>query len=180
MLIPRQQTGVMRKTKATFKIKKVSVFNYVSRNEDTWERVEVQLHTFLTSALDGPEWSVSLPGRFHTGKDRPQSRSAHEGEERKKSCLFRESIPGRPARSLVTIVPEVKTRLFSATPRKHLLILLLHIKLCISMIYIDKSWDISVIQRSATELFSSPPRPDRLWGPPSLLSNPYQGIFLWG
>jgi len=25
------------------------------------------------------------------------------------------------------------------------------------------------------ELFSSPPRPDRLWGPPSLLSNVYQG-----
>jgi hypothetical protein len=26
--------------------------------------VEVQLHTFLTSALDGGEWSVSRPGRF--------------------------------------------------------------------------------------------------------------------
>jgi hypothetical protein len=30
------------------------------------------------------------------------------------------------------------------------------------------------------EFFSSPPRPDRLWGPPSLLSNGYQGPFPWG
>jgi hypothetical protein len=30
------------------------------------------------------------------------------------------------------------------------------------------------------EFFSSPPRPDRLWDPPSLLSNGYQGLFPWG
>jgi hypothetical protein len=29
------------------------------------------------------------------------------------------------------------------------------------------------------EFFSSPPRPDRLWGPPSL-SNRYKGLFSWG
>jgi hypothetical protein len=29
------------------------------------------------------------------------------------------------------------------------------------------------------EFFSSPPRPDRLWGPPSLLSNGYEGPFTW-
>jgi hypothetical protein len=29
------------------------------------------------------------------------------------------------------------------------------------------------------EFFSSPPRPDRLWGPLSLLSNGYQGPFRW-
>jgi hypothetical protein len=27
---------------------------------------------------------------------------------------------------------------------------------------------------------SSPPRPERFWGPPSLLFNGYQGLFPWG
>jgi hypothetical protein len=26
----------------------------------------------------------------------------------------------------------------------------------------------------------SPPRPERLWGPPNLLPNGYQGLFPWG
>jgi hypothetical protein len=30
------------------------------------------------------------------------------------------------------------------------------------------------------EFFSSPPRPERFWGSPSLLSNGYQGLFPWG
>jgi len=30
------------------------------------------------------------------------------------------------------------------------------------------------------EFFSSPPRPEQLWDPVSLLSNGYQGFFPWG
>jgi hypothetical protein len=33
--------------------------------------VDVQLHTFLTSALTGDEWSASRPGRFTTGERAP-------------------------------------------------------------------------------------------------------------
>jgi hypothetical protein len=61
------------------------------------------------------------------------------------------------------------------------------------IIYIGRSRNSSVVYRWATgwmiggsspgsgwEFFSSPPRPDRLWGPPSLLPNGYQGLFSGG
>jgi hypothetical protein len=72
--------------------------------------VEVKLHTFLSSALDGDKWSASRPSRFTPGEifrrlfDRglggPQIRSRCCDEE--KSYPYRESNLGRPARNLVT------------------------------------------------------------------------------
>jgi len=35
--------------------------------------VEIYLHVFLTSALDGCEWTASRPGRFIPGKEPPVS-----------------------------------------------------------------------------------------------------------
>jgi hypothetical protein len=52
-----------------------------------------------------------------------------------------------------------------------------------------RSWDNSVVQQwiivglspfRGWEFFPSPPHPDRLWGPPSLLFNGYWGLFCWG
>jgi hypothetical protein len=73
--------------------------------------VEVYLHAFLTSALDGGEWSASLPGRFTPGE---RTLSTHRiggwmgprtgldpVVKRKIPSPCRESNPDRPARSLV-------------------------------------------------------------------------------
>jgi len=51
--------------------------------------VEIEPHTFYTSAVDGSEWSASLSVNFNLqGKNswypldmRPQSQSGHEGKE---------------------------------------------------------------------------------------------------
>jgi hypothetical protein len=40
--------------------------------------------------------------------------------------------------------------------------------------------DRGSIPGGCREFFYKPPRPERLWGPPSLLSNGYQGLFPWG
>jgi hypothetical protein len=64
---------------------------------------------FLTSALDGGEWSASQPGRLTLGeidrwtnwvRSRVGRRIGLDAmKKRKMSCPFRESIPGRPAHS---------------------------------------------------------------------------------
>jgi hypothetical protein len=72
--------------------------------------VEVWLHTFLTSALDGGLWSTSHPGRFtpeerarcplNMGLDRPHSQSGRCGEG--KTLPYRESNPGRTSRYILS------------------------------------------------------------------------------
>jgi hypothetical protein len=82
----------------------------------SWKRgeMEVQLHAFLNSALDGDEWSASCSNRFNPGVrvpkyllnwrlGVPQSRSGRGGEEKNSHhCPYRELNSGHPARSLVT------------------------------------------------------------------------------
>jgi hypothetical protein len=79
-------------------------------------KVEVWLHTFLTLALDGGEWSASRPGRFTTGIRGPgmhwiggwvgpKTRSGRGGEEKvSHHCPCRES---KKARSFVAILTEL-------------------------------------------------------------------------
>jgi hypothetical protein len=78
--------------------------------------VEVQFHTFLTSALDEGEWSASCPGHFTLEKSpmyqldrrmcRPQSQCECSGRE-KIPKTSRELNPSYPAHILVIILTEV-------------------------------------------------------------------------
>jgi hypothetical protein len=64
---------------------------------------------FVSSALGGDEFSTSRPRRFIPGERAPDAQwiqgwvgpivGLDAIEKRKKSCPFRESNPGRPARS---------------------------------------------------------------------------------
>jgi hypothetical protein len=75
--------------------------------------VEVQLHLFLTSALDGGEWLASPSGRFTPEERTRQPMARRLGGPRaglnvmkRKTLLCRESNPDRLACSLVTVLTE--------------------------------------------------------------------------
>jgi hypothetical protein len=69
----------------------------------------------LTLALDGSEWSASLPGRFTHGEDPTVPNGQEEAEwapepiltwwqrEKSRKCPYRELNPHRPAHGLVSI-----------------------------------------------------------------------------
>jgi hypothetical protein len=61
----------------------------------TYEGVDVELHTFLPSALYRREWLASSPGRFFPRKERSEHRlSARLGEIcAYLRCLYREFKP---------------------------------------------------------------------------------------
>jgi len=82
--------------------------------------VEVKLHAFLISAIDGDEWSASRLGRFTpsthwirgwvgpiAGLDAVVKRNESH------HCSCRESNSGRPARSLVSTLTELPRFIFS-------------------------------------------------------------------
>jgi hypothetical protein len=103
----------------------VPLLNGVPRHEDVWE-VEVYLHAFLTSELDGREWLASRLGRFIPDKRThryplvmrlggPQSRSGRGGEDKNPCPPSGELNLGRPDRHAVTILTELsdwRTRVY--------------------------------------------------------------------
>jgi hypothetical protein len=56
-------------------------------------------YSFLTSALDGGEWSASRPGRALPPEKGPPGRRLGAGDRRKILCPCRGSNPDRPARA---------------------------------------------------------------------------------
>jgi len=62
--------------------------------------VKVWLHTFLTSALDGDEWSASHPGHF-----------SHEGKRRAPPPVLRAGLDMMVKRKNTIIVPAGKQTL---------------------------------------------------------------------
>jgi hypothetical protein len=82
------------KLKKLYKIRKVKVslylINYASRHEDL-RGSECITPQFLTSTLDGSEWSASRPGKFSPGERDPTGwvgpRAVLDGKEKRKiSC----------------------------------------------------------------------------------------------
>jgi len=80
-----------------------------------YEGVEIQLHSFLISALNGSEWSASRPGSTTSRERAPDihwigglagpTAVLDAVTKRKNPC--RESNPGLPTCSLVTKLAEI-------------------------------------------------------------------------
>jgi hypothetical protein len=61
---------------------------------------------------------------------------------------------------------------------KYVLLLVVQLRLNSLLItLVNKLRIIIIAHGGGWEFFSSPPRPDQLWGPSSLLFNMYQGLF---
>jgi hypothetical protein len=85
-------------------------------HEDVW-RVEVEIHEFLTSSLDGGEWLVSSLSRFNRKKISPDThwiggwvghRVGIDAVAKRRSPFpCRESDPGRPTCGSVVILTDV-------------------------------------------------------------------------
>jgi hypothetical protein len=73
--------------------------------------MEVYIHAFLTWALDGGEWSASLPGRFNPGK-RTSSIHCIEGLVRRRDgldAMKRKICPGRESNpDSAAVYPEAR------------------------------------------------------------------------
>jgi hypothetical protein len=73
----------------------------------------------------------------------------------------------------ISSVMQILNNLFEN--RFHIIRLLYTFTFLCPQIYCDSSF-----QNLVPFYCENPPRPDRLCGPPSLLSNGYQGLFPWG
>jgi len=56
---------------------------------------------------------------------------------------------------------------------------MIHYNKNVTLRYLAAGWMIGSSSPDRGWEFISPPCPDRLWCPPTLLSNVYQGLFLW-
>jgi hypothetical protein len=125
---------------------------YHATKTNKW--VEVWVHAFLMSGLHEGDWLASRPDHFTSGEKAPGTHriggwagpktGLDAAMKRKIPVPCREPNPYRPARGLFTVLTEL--------PR--------HLRYCINLQRLD--------------FFSSPPRPDQLWDPPSIPSNGYR------
>jgi hypothetical protein len=82
--------------------------------------MEVELHAFWNSTVDGSKWSASHPARFNPGERTPGTQLIRGRvgprvgldalAKRNIPCLCRESNPSRPARSLVLLNKQQKNK----------------------------------------------------------------------